>query len=151
MTAKKQELETELAALRERVAELEAKAKPPEPFKETPYQRYDPTAGMSMPPSALAAMVAAVPDSVMRDVIRDNRGAPTGPTTMAPSSSSQGGGPTNVPGSGTGWAHEAPLSNPPGTNYADRLMDAQDAKDRHERIVQDAQMKAMEKLAEKKS
>jgi hypothetical protein len=40
----------EMAALRKRVEELEAKANPPEPkpFVPQPYQRYDPTAGMCM-------------------------------------------------------------------------------------------------------
>jgi hypothetical protein len=70
----------ELAKLKARVEELERAAAPPKPFVPEPYQRYDPTAGMCMPPSALAAMVAAVPDRVMRDIVRDNRNAPTGPT-----------------------------------------------------------------------
>jgi hypothetical protein len=34
---------------------------------------------MSMPPSALAAMVAAVPDRLIKDIVRDNQ-APRGPT-----------------------------------------------------------------------
>jgi chromosome segregation ATPase len=38
----------ELAALKERVAELEAKAKPPAPFDPGPAQRFDYTAGMSI-------------------------------------------------------------------------------------------------------
>ena len=102
----------ELAALRKRIEELEAKTKPPEPekpFVPQPYQRYDPTAGMCMPPSALRAMVAAEPRNFMRDVVRDNR-APSTPTGAIPRSqqASSGGGPANVPGSGTGWAREVP-------------------------------------------
>jgi hypothetical protein len=76
----------EIAALRARVEELERAAKPPEPKPFVPQQRYDPTAGMSMPPSALAAMVAAEPGNFMRDVVRDSR-APSGPTGMIPKSS----------------------------------------------------------------
>ena len=91
----------ELAALKKKVEELEAKLSPPKPFVPQPYERYDPTAGMCMPPSALRAMVAAEPRGFMRDVVRDNRGAPTGPTGMIPRST-DGGGPANVPGSGTG-------------------------------------------------
>jgi hypothetical protein len=55
-------------------------------------------------------MVAAVPSNFMRDVVRDNR-APTGPTGAIPRSQQQptGGGPANVPGSGTGWGHSTPL------------------------------------------
>jgi hypothetical protein len=70
----------EIAALRKRIEELEAKAKPPEPFKPEPYQPIDWTARMTMPPSALAAMVNAVPDRLIKDIVRDNQ-APRGPTT----------------------------------------------------------------------
>ena len=142
MTAKE-----ELAALKREVEELKAKLAPPKPFVSEPYQRYDPTAGMCMPPSALAAMVNAEPKGFMAGVVRDNRGAPTGPTGAIPRSTG-GGGPANVPGSGTGWAHETPIGPPPGVAQADRLMDAQDARDRAELIKRDAQLRAMEKLAE---
>jgi hypothetical protein len=135
----------ELAALKARIEELEARSpKPPEPFKPAPYQRYDPTEGMTMPPSALRAMVEAVPDRMLREIVRDYR-APTGPTTMVPR---QGGGPANVPGSGTGWAEPTPLGPPPGVAQADRLMDAQDAKDRAALVEREAQFKAMDKIAE---
>jgi hypothetical protein len=70
MTAKE-----ELAALKREVEELKAKLAPPKPFTPEPFQRYDPTAGMSMPPSALAAMVNAEPRGFMAGVVRDNRGA----------------------------------------------------------------------------
>jgi hypothetical protein len=124
----------EIAELKARVAELERANKPPV-FKSEPYQRYDPTAGMSMPKSTMLEMAAAVPD--MREIaMRDNR-APTGPSSQGVVSSSQM--VSNVRGSG--WAREIPIGPPPGVNYADRLMDAQDAKDRHERIAQDAQLK----------
>jgi len=142
----------EIAALKKKVEELEAKLSPPKPFVPQPYEPIDWTARMSMPPSALAAMVAAVPDRVMRDIVRDNR-APTGPTGTIPSGSQQptGGGAANVPGSGIGWAHEIPLSPPPGVQQSDKLVDAQDAGDRAELIKRDAQLRAMEKLAEGKS
>jgi hypothetical protein len=143
----------EIAALRKRIEELEAKAKPPEPkkpFVPQPHQQYDPTAGMCMPPSALAAMAAAVPDRMLRDIVHDNRG-PRTPTGMIPRSQQPtGGGPANVPGSGTGWAHQTPLGPPPGVAQADRLMDSQDQKDRAELIEREAKFKAMEKLAEGK-
>jgi hypothetical protein len=70
MTAKE-----ELAALRKRIEELEAKAKPPEPFKPQPYEPIDWTARMSMPPSALRAMVEAVPERLMP---RHRQGPPRG-------------------------------------------------------------------------
>jgi hypothetical protein len=141
MTAKE-----ELAALEKE--ELKAKLSPPKPFVPEPYQRYDPTAGMCMPPSALAAMVNAEPRGFMAGVVHDNR-APTGPTGAIPRSTG-GGGPA-ASGSGTGWAHETPIGPPPGINYVDAQLDAQDAKDRAELIKRDAQLRAMEKLAEGKS
>jgi hypothetical protein len=146
-----EELKKELAEQKAKVEALERAAKPPEPFKPQPYQRYDPTAGMCMPPSALAAMVNAVPDRMLRDIVHDNRG-PRTPTGMIPRSQQPagGGGPANVPGSGTGWAHEIPLSPPPGVQQSDKLVDAQDARDRAELIEREARFKAMEKLAEGK-
>jgi hypothetical protein len=41
--------EDEIAALKARVEELERKNSPPKQFKSEPYQRYDPTANMTMP------------------------------------------------------------------------------------------------------
>ena len=138
----------ELAALRKRIEELEARTKPPEPskpFVPQPYQRYDPTEGMCMPPSALRAMVAAEPRGFMAGVVHDNR-APGTPTGTIPRSTG-GGGQANVPGSGTGWAHETPIGPPPGLRYVDAQLDAQDAKDRAELVEREARIKAMEKLA----
>jgi hypothetical protein len=141
----------ELAKLKREVEELKAKLSPPkpEPFKPEPYQRYDPTAGMSMPPSALAAMVAAVPSNFMRDVVRDNRG-PSGPTGGIPRSQPTGGGPANAPGSGTGWGAATPLGPPPGLRYVDQQIDAQDAKDRQELVEKKAREQALLKFAERK-
>ena len=138
----------EIAALRKRIEELEAKAKPPEPFKPQPYEPIDWTARMSMPPSALAAMVAAEPRGFMAGVVRDNRGAPTGPTSAIPRSTDGGGGSANAPGSGTGWAHETPIGPPPGLRYVDAQLDAQDAKDRSELIEREAKLQATQKVTE---
>jgi hypothetical protein len=104
MTDKKDEL----AALKARVEELERAAKPPKPFVPKPYEPIDWTARMSMPPSALAAMVAAEPRGFMQGVVHDSH-APTTPAMIPSSQPSGGGGPANVPGSGTGWAHETPI------------------------------------------
>jgi hypothetical protein len=127
MTAK-----DELAALKREVEELKAKLAPPKPFVPEPYQPIDWTARMTMPPSALAAMVEAVPDHLMRSIVKDHQGAPTGPTGMIPRSqqASSGGGPANVPGSGTGWTHETPLGPPPGINWVDAQLIADDVKQR---------------------
>jgi len=124
----------EIAELKARIAKLERDAKPeppPKPFVPQPHQQYDPTAGMCMPPSALAAMVNAVPDHVIREIaMRDGR-APTGRPGMIPTSQqSSGGGSANVPGSGTGWAHETPIGPPPGINWVDAQLIADDVKQR---------------------
>ena len=141
----------EIAALKKKVEELEAKLSPPKPFVPQPYEPIDWTARMSMPPSALAAMVAAEPRGFMAGVVRDNRG-PTGPTGAIPRSqqAGSGGGSANVPGSGTGWAREIPIGPPPGLRYVDAQLDAQDAKDRQELIEKKAREQAMQKLAEGK-
>jgi hypothetical protein len=61
------------------MAELKAKVNPPEPkpFVPAPYQRYDPTEGMRMPPSALRAMVEVAPDRLIKEIVRDNRSPTT--------------------------------------------------------------------------
>jgi hypothetical protein len=104
----------ELASLKARVEELERKAKPTEPekpFVPAPYQRYDPTEGMSMPPSAMEAMIRAEPRGFMRDVVGDNR-APTGRPGMIPSEGGGGGRPSG--GDGTGWAPQIGIDVPGG-------------------------------------
>jgi hypothetical protein len=120
-----------IAALEREVAALKEAGKPPAPFKETPYQRWDPTANMSMPLSTMLEMHRAA-GHVMGGVLRDNR-APTGRPGMIPDSQQASNARTgNVPGSGTGWAREIPLSNPPSVAQADKLMDEQDRRDRAE-------------------
>jgi hypothetical protein len=142
-----QKPDDELAALKARVAELEAKAAPPKPFVPPPHEPIDWTARMTMPPSALAAMVQAEPRGFMQGVVQDNRGS-RGPTSAIPDSG-QPASPRSV-GDGTGWSASIPLSPPPGVAQADRLMDAQDQRDRAELVEREARLQAMEKLAERK-
>jgi hypothetical protein len=89
----------------------------------------------------LAAMRAAAPDDVCRAIaMRDNR-APTGRPGTIPIDQQQ---PTSVrgvgvpPGGGTGWQTPAPLRPPEGVRQADRLMDAQDRRDRHDLMMAEA-------------
>jgi hypothetical protein len=132
-----------IAKLEAEIEKLKARDKPPEPFQ-SDWKPYDPTERMSMPKSAMMEMANAVPDHVMRGVVRDNR-APQGPsaagvigqiTIVRPG----GGG----AGDGTGWAREIPFGPSPHQRYVDAQLDAQDARDRAERIEQDRRLKAME-------
>ena len=67
----------------------------------------------------------AVPDDLVRDLVRDFRNPPPGPSSIASPSK-----PKVEPEKGTGWSEPLPLSNPPGVDLADRLMDQQDQIDR---------------------
>jgi hypothetical protein len=77
------------------------------------------------------ALRPAEPRGFMQGVVRDNR-APTGRPGMIPDSQQPtgGGGPANVPGSGTGWARETPLGPPPGIHWVDAQLIADDVKQR---------------------
>jgi hypothetical protein len=121
-----------IAALEREVAELKAKVSPPPKpeFKPAPYQQYDPTAGMCMPPSALRAMVAAEPRGFMRDVVGDNR-APTGRPGVIPTIGASGEGPKGG-GDGTGWAPQIPLGPQPGIYRVDEQLIADEVRQRAE-------------------
>jgi hypothetical protein len=137
--------DNELDALKARVAELEAKANP-KPFTPEPYQRFDPTANISMPRSTMLEMGNAVPDHVMRGIVRDNR-APVGYAGVIPDRRAE-----VHPGRrslGTGWRDATPLSNPPGVARADKLMDEADKRDRHE-LIQREEARRRAELARKR-
>jgi hypothetical protein len=132
------ELENELAALKARVAELE-RAKPPEPFKPdpdyvppSPFRLLD---RVSMPAGVMREMADAMPDAMVRDIFRDART----PQTLAPLSADV------RPRLPQGPREPTPLSNPPGIAIADRLMDAQDQRDRAELIEREAKRLALAK------
>jgi hypothetical protein len=135
--------EEELAQLKVRVAELEAKNKPPEPFVPEPFQKWDPTAGMSMPRSVLMEMAAAVPDSAMKGIVHEQR---TSSVNQGPSAAGVGGTVSAVhvnPGlqgshRGSGWREAAPLQPPPGINYVDQIAGAFAARDRVDAIEDEA-------------
>jgi hypothetical protein len=101
---------------------------------------------LAMPPSAVRYFADGVTAADCADLRRASH-SPIGPSPMSPSSPPVSGARRGVAGSGTGWAHSAPLGPPPGVAQADRLMDAQDAKDRAELIRQEAQQRALAKLA----
>ena len=135
----------ELAELKKKVATLEAKvnAPSPAPFIPEPYQRWDPTAGMSMPRSTMQEMVTAIPDGMIQGIVHDNR-APTGRPGVIPQQTTgvqpAGRGPGHA-GDGTGWRtvreYGADGKHPtPGVNYVDALCEADDARHRAEKRKQ---------------
>ena len=136
MTDETAELKAQISALQQRMEELERKAKPPEPFVSdyvppSPFRLLD---RVSMPASVMREIAAAMPDAMVRDIFRDART----PETLAPLSTDVRPRPA-----ATGW--EAPLSPPAGISLIDRQLDVQDQRDRAERIMQHARMKAVEK------
>ena len=67
----------------------------------------------------------AVPTDLVQSLVRDFSRGVSPPSSIAPS------GPTvQTKKPGTGWSKEIPLTTPPGTELADRLMDQQDQIDR---------------------
>ena len=124
---------SELEDLKKRVAELEKAAKPPEPFVPMPMPRRDLTEGASMPPSAMKAMVDALPSSFFSDLRADAR--KPNPVTGGPNP-----GPQPQAQRGSGWVEPRPLESPPGVALADRLVDAQDARDRAELIERELKL-----------
>jgi hypothetical protein len=139
MTDDIETLKTQIATLTEKVADLEAKAKPKPAFVPGPV---GPTTSelamsrLSMPASALAEMLKATPDELMRDIAGDARRQST--------LSSLGGEPP-VRQRGSGWSESIPLSNPPGVAIADKIMDVADARERAELIEKEARRLAAAK------
>src|SRR5262249_24573141 len=129
-----EEERAELAAVRQRVEELERAAKPPEPFKPGPPPNPNWLLDRaSMPSSAMREMTNAIPDKMVREIVNGG----LSPQTLAPLA---GGNvrPTVAQQNTSGWRSPAPLSNPPGVAQADKLMDVQDQRDRAELIASEA-------------
>ena len=115
-------LEAENAELRARLDKLEPKSEA-KPFKPEPYQPIDWTANFTLPRSAIEAMVAAVPDSLVRSVVGDNvRAAPYEKLAEAKVIPSQ-----------RGWVEPAPLGPYEGQRHVDAQLDVQDLLDKAER------------------
>jgi hypothetical protein len=109
----------ELAALKKKVEELEAKVSPPKSdfvpmsdaeWRDQMHQMRERQANSWMPPSAIREMIAAEPKGFMHDVALRDAHAPQGPGTSIPSSQSV----SNVRTGGTGWVDPRPLDVPGG-------------------------------------
>jgi hypothetical protein len=144
----------ELAALKARVAELEARPQPPKPtdwaaeeraHKEWLGQMHEMRErrmSMAMHPSVIRDMAGGVSDADCRGIIQASH-APTGPTTQVPNSQPVAPDvPRNVPGGGTGWAREIPFGPSMHQRYVDQQIDAADAKDQIELAQRIAEQKA---------
>jgi hypothetical protein len=134
-----EKLKAQNVELADRIAKLEAAAKPPELFKSDYRGPIDYTAGMSMPKSAMLDLIKNVPDALMKDLRADARkpspaAASTSPISSTPAAQSQS------QRRGSGWRDEVPLGPPPGIEHCDRLVDAQDAKDRAELIERELKL-----------
>jgi hypothetical protein len=156
------ELENKIAQMEVDLAKLKASAAP-EPYDAAAMARWQDeqhqirearasaAARLAFSPEQLREMERAAPTSVVRDIaLRDAR-APQGPSGAGTSGQlSRVSSNVGIIGSNTtGWRDAVPLSNPPGTNYADRLMDAQDRRDLEDRIVAEAKRRAALKATEK--
>jgi hypothetical protein len=87
------------------------------------------------------------PTDMMRDIVRDHQNEPRGPSQAGASGqvtkvSSNAGLPGTV--NTHGWRDATPLGPQPHIQHVDRLMDAQDRKDRADLIQQEARRRAAE-------
>jgi hypothetical protein len=133
-----------IAALEARVAELEAKAKPPEPEKpfvpmtdaehqNWAHQLREGRMKYATPPSVIRDW-AVIPEHIVRGIVND-RHAPTGPSSQGAIPSSQRVENVRTGGSTTpGYVDPRPLSNPPGTNWVDAQCIADEVRQRAERM-----------------
>src|SRR6516164_5305144 len=147
----------EIADLKREVAELKAKVSPPESkFKpmsdaewiDRMHRMREGRMALATPPSVARYFADGVTAADCAD-LRQQAHRPTGRSGMIPDSQQ----PTSSrpsAGDGTGGGHATPLGPPPGVTQVDRLMDAQDAKDRAELIEREAKLRALQKLAEGK-
>jgi hypothetical protein len=126
-----EDLKAEIAALKKRQTELEAKiaeGKPAEPVKREPYRPIDYTAGATMDNETKRELAKAFPPDLVRDLRADARRP--NPVTEAGSAQLTPDRPGRVEIRGTGWAEPNPLRQPAGVDICDRIMDAADRQDR---------------------
>jgi hypothetical protein len=128
---------TELAALRKQVEQLSLRVNGGGKIS-APVNAYDPTAKMTLPPSAVQAMCDAIDPQTLRAIVGDSRRLSPVAARPVPSQNRNG----------TGWIEPRPLSTPPGTALIDRLCDAADNTDRRAAERRAADREALAKLRE---
>jgi hypothetical protein len=143
----------EIANLKRELAEVKAKvAGPPPPLNNANFvdemraisERRMNFASPPLTRDEVKAMNDACGPGGVKDIVA--KGGVPGPTGMLPTSGQIGAIHSNVglPGSQrSGWINSAPIGPPPGVAQADKLMDAQDHRDR----VELAERIAKQKLA----
>jgi hypothetical protein len=96
----------------------------------------------SLSREAMRAMVDAVPDAEVRGILRDGR-ATQNLRPLAEASAR----PRVAQENRSGWREAQPLSPPPGVGLADKLVDAQDRRDRAALFEAEARRRAAIKAA----
>jgi hypothetical protein len=131
----------ELSELKARITELERAAAPPKPYIDDWVPPPHPIDRVSMHPSTMREFAEAVPDHVIRGIVRDNR-TPLGPTSPGPASATM---PSGVPRPiGTGWRDASPLTPPAGIDLVDRLLRVDAERQRGQAMIEEARRKALE-------
>jgi hypothetical protein len=141
------ELEKLRAELEIEKAKLKALQDQINPPPREPYQApIDYTAGMSMPRSALEAMVDSS-RSYMADLRADAR-RPNPVTAGSSPVSTSTSSPQSQPQRKVGWIEPRPLESPPGLKYVDAQIDAQDVKDKAELAMKLAKVELSKRSGE---
>jgi hypothetical protein len=119
---------------------------------ETVVQDFGRRAARSAIPSWQRDMADAVPDSVLQDIVREQR---VSSVAQGPSGAGTSGQVTRVsvspglPGTTNGWREARPLGPPPGINHVDRLLDEADRRDRVELAQRIGNQRRIEEAARK--
>jgi hypothetical protein len=124
MTKELEALKARNAELEERIEKLENQLNP-KPLPASNRGPRDYTEGFSMPPSAMRAMVEALPGAVVRELAVDAR--KPNPVTGGPNP------PPTKQRATPNWVDERPLESPPGQKHIDALVSHQDRIDKAER------------------
>jgi hypothetical protein len=127
----------EIAALKKKVEELEAKVSPPKSdfvpmsdaeWRDQMHQAAEKRMSMATPPSVVRDW-AVLDDRLVKEIAMRDARAPTSPRGTIPSQQVTGGG-GPLPSPTPGWSEPRPLTNPPGTNWVDAVAIVDDIRQR---------------------